>query len=212
LRLTDALLELGASSEQDLGAEVEARWELVERAWEARFGAHEKLFVAYDEPTESLVSALLGKRRPWRTSVRPALNGYQRGHCFYCYRSISVRADGEDGSDVDHLLPFSSAVRGAAVDVDGVWNLVLACGPCNSAKWAFLPARRYLDQLAARNNWLVQSNHPLRETIMATTGATAAQRDSCYADAYQAVSEVAEGPWEVPAVGPFPFVEHLGEA
>jgi hypothetical protein len=88
--------------------------------------------MAYDEPSESLVPALLGKRRKWRASVRPALNGYQRGRCFYCYRAISVLADGVVGSDVDHLLLFVSAVRGAGVDVDVVWNLVLACASCNS--------------------------------------------------------------------------------
>jgi hypothetical protein len=67
-----------------------------------------------------------------------------------------------------------------------------------------------MGQLAPRNNWLVQSNHPLRETIIAATGSTATARDRFYRRAYEAVNAVAKGPCEAPPVHPFPFEEHLG--
>jgi hypothetical protein len=83
LRLTDALLEVATSPiAMELDSEAETRWQLVERTWEARFGAGDQLRVAYEPPSESLVPLLLGKRRRFRFGVRPALNGYQRGHCF----------------------------------------------------------------------------------------------------------------------------------
>ena len=40
------------------------------------------------------------------TSARSALNGYQKGHCFYCFAPISTDG-GNDGADVDHFFPWS---------------------------------------------------------------------------------------------------------
>jgi hypothetical protein len=56
---------------------------------------------------------------------------------------------------------------------------VLACASCNrggSGKFAKLPELRLLERLATRNDFLIESHHPLRETLMAQTGATAAER------------------------------------
>ena len=75
IRLTDELFELATDETAgDLSLEAEARWRLVEEAWEARADG-EQLTVLYDAPRELLVPALLGQRRPI-TEVRPALNGY----------------------------------------------------------------------------------------------------------------------------------------
>ena len=54
IRLTDELLEMRASIQaDDLDREAEARWRLVEEAWQARaYG--EQLIVLYDAPKELL--------------------------------------------------------------------------------------------------------------------------------------------------------------
>ena len=142
IRLTDDLfdLALGASS-KDLTQEAEARWRLVEEAWDGRANGRQ-VVVLYDVPHELLVPALLGKRRSI-TEVRPALNGYQKGHCFYCFRPISlVPVEAEIGSDVDHFFPHALMARGFPRNLDMPWNLVLACTSCNrgpAGKAASLP-------------------------------------------------------------------------
>ena len=211
LAFSDDLLAVAAAPVAgSLDAETETRWSLVERTWQARHEDAGQLRVAYERPSESLVPLLLGKRRGFRFGVRPALNGYQRGFCFYCYRPISVLNEGEHGSDVDHFLPFSSFARGVHLDLEGVWNLVLACKPCNSAKYAHAPAHRYLPQLAMRNEWLIASNHPLRETVIAETGATTTARATFLRQAYRSVTEVTAKVWEIQPDGPYPFVTVAG--
>ena len=211
LALTDDLLALAAAPVAiSLDEETETRWSLVERTWQARHEDAGQLRVAYERPSESLIPLLLGKRRGFRFGVRPALNGYQRGFCFYCYRPISVLNEGEHGSDVDHFLPFSSFARGVHLDLDGVWNLVLACKPCNSAKYAHAPAHRYLPQLAMRNEWLIASNHPLRETVMAETGANKTARSAFLHLAYGTLTEVTATVWETEPEGPYPFISAIG--
>ena len=61
------------------------------------------------------------------------------------------------------------------VNWDGVWNLVLACPDCNrgeGGKFARIPAPEYLLRLNRRNEYLIGSHHPLRETLIAQTGET----------------------------------------
>jgi 5-methylcytosine-specific restriction endonuclease McrA len=172
IRLTDAFFALqGSPTAIDLHSEAEARWRLVEESWEAK-AKGQQVIVLYDAPRELLVPALLGKRRPL-TEVRPALNGYQKGHCFYCFTPISVIQGSTIHSDVDHFIPHSMMSRGLGVDLDGPWNLVLACQNCNrgpAGKFAALPAGRYVERLHNRNEFLIASHHPLRETIMRVTG------------------------------------------
>ena len=55
------------------------------------------------------------------------------------------------------------------LNANGVWNLVLACKRCNRGggeKFSAVPSSRLVARLHERNNWLVDSHHPLRETIM----------------------------------------------
>lgn len=52
---------------------------------------------------------------------------------------------------------------------------MLACRDCNrgtKGKFAKVPAIKYLERLYKRNEFLISSHHPLRETIMNQTGAT----------------------------------------
>lgn len=201
IRLTDEMLRLAALPEAaDLHGETEARWRLVEEAWSAR-AEGQQVTVLYDAPRELLVPALTGRRRSI-TEVRPALNGYQKGHCFYCFAPISFTAPTpQAAADVDHFFPHVLMSRGLGVDLDLPWNLVLACVACNrgpAGKFSALPAARYVQRLHTRNEYLIGSHHPLRESLIVTTGATPAARwrflNAVLSDA-QPISDTASG-WE----------------
>ena len=59
------------------------------------------------------------------------------------------------------------------INVNGVWNLVLACQECNrgtGGKFERIPKIQFLERLHARNEYLIDSHHPLRETIINQTG------------------------------------------
>lgn len=62
--------------------------------------------------------------------------------CFYCERKFG----GTVKIAVDHLLPWSFLLS------DPVWDLVLACVDCNSAKSDILPAREFVSKLAVAND------------------------------------------------------------
>jgi hypothetical protein len=102
------------------------------------------------------------------------LNGYQKGHCFYCFRRISL-IDEPLMPDVDHFFPHILKQFGCGQLVDGVWNLVLSCRDCNrgaDGKFERVPTIRLLERLSTRNEFLIGSHHPLRETLIRQMGAT----------------------------------------
>ena len=85
----------------------------------------------------------------------------------------------DNGCDVDHFYPHTLQKYVLFTDLNGVWNLVLACKDCNrgeNGKFARLPDRKYLERLAKRNEFLISSHHPLRETLMQQTGNTVEER------------------------------------
>ena len=58
-------------------------------------------------------------------------------------------------------------------DVNNIWNLVLSCQDCNrghDGKFEKIPKIEYLTALNKRNNFYIESHHPLRETIIKQTG------------------------------------------
>lgn len=174
--VTDNLLRLKESLQfNNLPYEVEARWRLVETAW--ALGVNRKvLTIGYDEETQELITPHL--QRPVVTSCRDALNGYQKGKCFYCFTDISVETDSDRLADVDHFFPHALKymVPSNDANLDGVWNLVLACKECNrgsGGKFAKVPTIRLLERLKKRNDFLISSHHPLRETLIGQTGVTA---------------------------------------
>lgn len=70
------------------------------------------------------------------TPSRDALNGYQKGRCFYCFRDIRVgtathEAHGMEpdlpSAEVDHFFPKALEPHLSSVNLDVVWNLVLSC-------------------------------------------------------------------------------------
>jgi hypothetical protein len=183
IRITEALQGLVHDpAAADLGSETEARWCLVETAWE--LGVTRSL-IAFDGETQAF-TATNGARRLAVTSAKAALNGYQKGRCFYCFTPVSIEP-GQLAADVDHVFPW--ALRLLLIgNPNGVWNLVLACRDCNrgrSGKFDCVPALELVSRLHRRNEFLITSHHPLRETLMAQTGSTSAHRAAFLQSNYQ---------------------------
>jgi hypothetical protein len=180
IRLTDNFFKLHSADEaRDLPDEVESRWRLVETAWALNV-SRTVVAVDYDNETEALFTSMAGRRKNI-TSCRGALNGYQKGKCFYCSASVSILSGDAALADVDHFFPHVLALKSGlfAQLINGVWNLVLACTECNrgkDGKSARVPDLELLHRLHRRNEYLITSHHPLRETIMRQTGMNAAQR------------------------------------
>ncbi|MBX7165525.1 MAG: hypothetical protein K1X74_04165 [Pirellulales bacterium] len=177
IRMTQSFADLvGGDQNPNLPLEADARWRLVETAWE--LGVSPALLTVNRDPaTESLFVVDAERRRKSITGARDALSGYQKGHCFYCFDSFSLA--GATPPDVDHFFPHSLKAAGMGGLIDGVWNLVLACRRCNrgvAGKSNLIPSIRLLERLSTRNEFLIASNHPLRDTLMAQTGASEVDR------------------------------------
>jgi 5-methylcytosine-specific restriction endonuclease McrA len=196
IRLTDQLLQLRERIQfENLPQEVEARWRLVETAWQLGV-TRNALTVSKDGESLAVHS---GARRVGLISCRDALNGYQKGKCFYCFRDISVQSASEILGDVDHFHPWTLLQIAPSLNVNGVWNLVLACRDCNrgaKGKSSRLPRQRFLERLDTRNEFFITSHHPLRETLMAQTGATRQERVQYLNDTYNAAWEWLIHRWE----------------
>lgn len=173
--LHDSLLSLQPEKISVLQREVESRWNLVEYAWERGLSKN-ILSVANIDGIDEIVECEGLKRRSV-TSARNSLNGYQKGICFYCPAQIQL--EGEEVCDIDHFFPFSLQKNLRTLNLNGVWNLVLASRDCNRGprgKFSLLPNRLYLEKLYARNEYLISSHHPLRESLIAQTGSTPSAR------------------------------------
>lgn len=174
--LTDNLLKLKESFHfQSFENEIEARWKLVETAWNLQINPN-LLEVKYDETTSYLFLEKDLMQRVDLTSVRDSLNGYQKGKCFYSFLDITISESSSDKCHVDHFLPHKNkqihAKNGA--NINGVWNLVLAHSSMNGTKekGAKVPHRKFLSRLFNRNEFYIDSKHPLAETIINQTGRT----------------------------------------
>lgn len=124
IRLTDELYQLKEQFQaEDLLEEVEARWRLVEGAWQYEL-PRANVALQLDMETQELFFQKI--RRVSLSRVKPALNGYQKGHCFYCGKQMPLKE-----ADVDHFFPWILRDRKLMPDADGVWKLVLSCRECN---------------------------------------------------------------------------------
>lgn len=191
IRLTENFFLLAEQGTfQDLNAETEARWRLVETAWELNLPRH-VIHIAHDEESKLLHTITNQNRRVNITSSRDALNGYQKGRCFYCFRNISLESFSADLADVDHFFPHKLIGCAVGKPINGVANLVLACKECNrgnNGKFDRLPSIDLLERLDRRNEYLIKSHHPLRETLMLQTGITETARRSFLQNAYSCSS------------------------
>jgi len=172
--ITDELLKLKEQIQFiNLPFEVEARWRLVETAWSLNLNP-KLLEVKYDSERNLFFAQNELSRRINITSSRDSLNGYQKGKCFYCFKEIVV--DGSDPdrmADVEHFFPHVLAPLLPQININGVWNLVLSCKECNrgeEGKFERVPVLNILERLNDRNEYLIDSHHPLRQTLINQTG------------------------------------------
>lgn len=165
--LTDGLFTLNESKQhENFGNEIEARWRLVETAWSLSINPA-LLNVHFDSETKMFfINEESKNRRINVTSSRDALNGYQKGKCFYCFDDISIDEGSYNLADVDHFIPHVLQ-KELPINLNGIWNLALACNSCNrgaNGKFSKIPAIKYLERLHKRNEFFIESHHPLNET------------------------------------------------
>ncbi len=176
--ITNELLKLTESFQfTNFDEEVEARWNLVETAWNLDLNPH-LLEVKIDDELKTLFLESNFMRRKNITSARASLNGYQKGKCFYSFRDISIHSGDQNLCEVDHFFPHVHKIKmsQSGANVNGVWNLVLSDQLVNLAKGTKIPELKYLERLYKRNEFYIASKHPLGETIINQTGATSAER------------------------------------
>jgi hypothetical protein len=172
--VTDNLLKIKELFQyRNLEQEVEARWNLVETAWNLQINPN-LLEVKYDEEKSLFFIESDVMRRIDVTSVRDSLNGYQKGKCFYSFQDISINKNDTNTCAVDHFLPHVNKIAHAKLgaNINGVWNLVLSDSAINLDKKARIPEKRFLERLFNRNEFYIESKHPLAETIINQTGQT----------------------------------------
>lgn len=198
IRITDEFSRmLSGCQAVNLSQEVGARWSLVETAWNLGVSSN-VLAVQHDSALGELFAIDASQRRRSVTSSRSALNGYQKGRCFYCHAELQLVGE-RMNTDVDHFFPHRLKRAGLRANLDGVWNLVLACPSCNrgpKGKFDRIPSIRLLERLHQRNEYLIGSHHPLRETLMQQTGTLAKQRIDFLNLLYQAVQLSPGLAWE----------------
>ena len=131
IRLTDEiyrLRELPCSENFEL--EVEARWRLVETAWELKVSAN-LLTVRHDPDTERLFVDE-DSRTYGRNFLQGCYEWLPEREMFLLlrryFRPNSFAAHGGGRPFFPHLL---KGQEGIYEPIDGVWNLVLACSQCN---------------------------------------------------------------------------------
>jgi hypothetical protein len=205
--ITDNLLKIKDLFQfRNLEQEVEARWNLVETAWNLKINPN-LLEVMYDENKSLFFIESNLMRRIDITSVRDSLNGYQKGKCFYSYKDISINSNDFENCDVDHFLPHANKLIHSknGANINGVWNLVLADKKINSSKNSKIPEERFLHRLYNRNEFYIESKHPLAETIINQTGSTKESRRKFLATQYNLALSHSIQKWkpEIELIGTF---------
>ncbi|EPD54160.1 hypothetical protein HMPREF1210_00145 [Paenisporosarcina sp. HGH0030] len=185
--ITDNIFKLQEMNHlENIIEEIEGRWRLVEVAWSLKMNPS-LLNVKYDVSNKSLfIAGNNSYKRIDITSSRSALNGYQKGKCFYCVRDISINKHHPELTDVDHFIPHLLQPS-LNHNLDGVWNLVLSCTTCNrgeNGKFTLLPILEYLEKLYERNEYFIMSHHPLRETLINQLGKNSYQRKQFLNEVY----------------------------
>lgn len=97
-----------------------------------------------DADVPDVAGHLFGRDRISLAPARAALKEAFGPTCFYCGTKLA------EGSPVDHVLPWSR------IGIDGLANLVLACGRCNGSKLHALPALELVDRALAREREVLE--------------------------------------------------------
>lgn len=92
-----------------------------------------------------------GAERASLTKFLKLLRQLDGPHCFYCDRDLGSGAS----VHVDHVIPWSFLLS------DPLWDLVLACAPCNIAKSDSLPRPEFLDRLVVTGSRRAQVTLPV---------------------------------------------------
>ena len=197
ITLTDHLLALANGVQSSvLPLEVDARWNLVQTSWGLGLGT--RVVSAEITPDEEAVDLYVPARlrRGPITGVRDALSGYQDGRCAYCNELFTDI--GTKRVAVDHVLPFVLMTQGwADGDLHQIWNFVLACYACNSAKRDRPPGADWMPWLEKRSEHLIASHHPLRETLITQLGPDPVRRHQTLARRHTAATAMIR-PWKPP--------------
>ncbi|WP_435522885.1 hypothetical protein [Chryseobacterium indoltheticum] len=102
--ITDELLKLKESVQfTNFNQEVEARWNLVETAWNLEINPN-LLEVKIDTDLQTLFIESNVMRRKDISSAKASLNGYQKGKCFYSFHDISINSGDENLYAIDHFF------------------------------------------------------------------------------------------------------------
>ncbi|MER5885288.1 HNH endonuclease signature motif containing protein [Streptomyces sp. NPDC001941] len=186
--LSPDLVEIAGSEQAPgLAGELEARWRIVESSFAAEVG---RSLIAGGVEVDLAHGVIRDKlRRRAVTGVVEATIGFQHGRCLICDEVIAPG----DAVAVDHVFPFALMKRYGSIggwsgpDLDALWNLAPAHQGCNSLKSDRPPTRAELIRLAARNEAIAGSPHPLRRTLELSLGGAASW------EAYLAAVERAAG-------------------
>ncbi len=173
LSVTDSVFQIYDERPDELAAELDSRWGLLEGAFKIgneAYHLNNDLRLIYIEN---------GYERKNLTDNIPFLQGYQGNTCFYCGEAI-------DATDiaVDHLLPRQVVMH------DEIWNLVLAHNLCNAHKTDRLVGPHFVQKLIARNENIMGSNHPWKKRIEAAIGTTPTKRRITVKEHYSRVGQI----------------------
>lgn len=165
--LTRNLLEIpNAAGYQHFDSEITSRWDLLEHAFT---NIHNIESLDVDQYLQHIIKA---EKRTVLTSLVNTLIGYQHGKCFYC---------GEELYDieVDHVIPYK------AIRHNQIWNLVLAHTFCNQNKSDNVTPKHYIDNMIKRNEFFINSSHPLKDTLIRQLGLKKEQRQETVLSEYK---------------------------
>lgn len=160
LVLKDSLLSFNEAQLQQLESEIQARWSLLEGA----FNINQSDFELANDIRDVYLQN--GYKRKTLTNNIPFLLGYQGNTCFYCGEPM------EGSIHVDHVLPRQ------VLNHDEVWNLVLVHSDCNLLKSDRLVGSHFIQKLINRNENIMGSNHPWKAKIASSLGSSARKRAS----------------------------------
>ena len=199
VRLADNLINLASSTQgTNFAVEVEARWKVVESAWE--LGINPGLISTDNDGNLILIQE--SKRRSV-TGVKEAISGYQKGRCFYCREEFLLHQNTIGSIEVDHFFPISRQdMLEDSVDLDQIWNMVLACRECNrgqNGKFDRIPDKQYLERLVSRSNYYISSNDPLKDHLQRVTGRTVAARARFHRSLWQELESYGGKVWSTAA-------------